>query len=299
MVEDIRERAEWITANLDEHTTLREILSRQDVIIHCAAKVAFDSKSEKEMYETNVVGTHDLVNLAIDCGVKKFVYISSIAALGKNKNEQPINEEIEWMDDNEQTYYGVTKHLGEREVWRGAAEGMDVTVLNPSLIIGAGYWDRGTCEIVQRLYKGVPFYPTGTTGMVDVRDVARFSVEAVKPNYNGKKFIISAENRSYKDYFDSICIGLGKRKPPFSLGWFWRNVAWRGDKLLSFIIKKPRSVTKEHLISGSKKAFYDNSLSQSAFGRDYIAMEETWATTSSIFLNCKKNKKSFGVMPID
>ena len=131
-------------------TDLTDVLGLEDAfegithVIHCGALVSFDSRDKRTLAKTNIEGTANMVNLALENNVKKFIYIGSIAALGRNTNDDLINEDVKFEDSPSNSFYAITKNLGELEVWRGKAEGLDVKILVPGLILGSGFWKVGT-----------------------------------------------------------------------------------------------------------------------------------------------------------
>jgi nucleoside-diphosphate-sugar epimerase len=90
------------------------------------------------MYNTNVDGTANVVNLSLENGVKKLVHISSISALGRTSAGEQVNEEKKWMDSKLNSHYGISKNKAEMEVWRGMGEGLDAVIINPSTVLGFG-----------------------------------------------------------------------------------------------------------------------------------------------------------------
>ncbi len=96
------------------------------------------------------------------------------------------------------------------EVWRGIAEGLEAVIVNPSIIIGANAGFEGSGAIFELVKNGLSFYTDGTTGFVDVQDVAAAMIklmnrsEAPANGESGERFIVSAENYSYKDFFTAV-----------------------------------------------------------------------------------------------
>ena len=79
---------------------------------------------------------------------------------------------MQWSKETSNSKYGQSKYLAEMEVWRGIAEGLNAVMVNPSIILGAGDWNSGSSAIFQSAYNNFPWYTKGSTGFVDVRDVA-------------------------------------------------------------------------------------------------------------------------------
>jgi nucleoside-diphosphate-sugar epimerase len=175
--------------------------------------VSFDPSERDRMMKVNVEGTANVVNACLSAGVKKLLYVSSVASLGMVNDESVIDENTEWNEDDDNPNYAVSKFLGEVEVWRGMAEGLNAVIINPSLILGAGKWTDTSLKIFKTVAEGQAFYPLGGNGYVDVRDVAKIMIELMEGDISGERFIVNAENLSYKEVIDSIADKMGVKKP--------------------------------------------------------------------------------------
>ena len=296
LVQEFMDKIEWVNCELSDFVALDELCKQVTAIIHCAAMVSFQPNAIKKMHKVNVQGTHELVNLALEHDIQKFVHISSIAAIGRSKNENHIDEKSAWEDHPNNSAYALTKHLSEQEVWRAHAEGLNVVILNPSLIIGAGYFDSGSPAIVARQAQGNPLYPTGATGFVDVRDVAKYTVKALESEYNGERYIISGENSSFKSFLEILCSEIGCKNPTLRLNNFWIQLLDKIDWLKSFILKSDRLVSKENLILANKSSEYNNSKSLDLCETGYISLNKTIADLVKVHQNAVKQGKNYGIL---
>ena len=125
------------------------------------------------MYQVNVEGTANVVNMALEKNVRRLIHISSVAALGRTTTGGSVNEEKKWEESKVNTHYAKSKYKGELEVWRGISEGLDGVILNPSTILGYGDWNNSSCAIFKNIYEEFKWYTPGINGFVDVEDVAR------------------------------------------------------------------------------------------------------------------------------
>ena len=117
---------------------LSEEIALVDYVIHVAAMVSFDPKDKQTMYDINVNGTANVVNLCLEHGIKKLVHVSSVAAIGRPDKRELLSETTVWSDSKYNPHYGVTKYKSELEVWRGFTEGLPIAIVNPSIILGRG-----------------------------------------------------------------------------------------------------------------------------------------------------------------
>ena len=90
---DILNKAEWVPGDVLDVISLNEAMNGVDAVIHSAALVSFLKSERTQMYNTNVDGTANVVNLALENGIKKLVHISSISALGRTFTGEHVTEE--------------------------------------------------------------------------------------------------------------------------------------------------------------------------------------------------------------
>jgi len=250
---------EWIKSDISDIVLLEEVLQDVDAVYHCAGKVSFNPKDKRQLFKTNVEGTANIVNACLNAGVKKLLHVSSVSALGRIRENIPITEDMHWSEETSNSVYGESKYLAELEVWRGIAEGLNAVIVNPTIILGAGDWNSGSSEIFKSVYKEFPYYSEGETGFVDVEDVAEAMITLMKSNIISERFIVSAENVSYKTLFEMIAAAFHKKPPYKKVTPFKANVVWRIAALKSFFTGKPPFITKETARTALAKVSFDNS----------------------------------------
>ena len=147
---DILNKAEWVNGDVLDVISLNEAMNGVDAVIHSAAMVSFIKRERQQMYNTNVDGTANIVNLSLDHGVKKLVHISSISALGRTFTGEKVTEEKKWTSSKLNSHYGISKNKAEMEVWRGMGEGLNAVIMNPSTVLGFGSWHDSSCAIFKK-----------------------------------------------------------------------------------------------------------------------------------------------------
>jgi dihydroflavonol-4-reductase len=237
---------------------LEDVMHDVTEIYHCAGLVSFNPKDEKKLYSINVEGTANVVNAALYAGVRKLVHVSSVAALGRIRPGELINEKMEWTPETSNSRYGYSKYLGEIEVWRGVAEGLNAVVINPSIILGAGNWNEGSTKLFKSVYDEFPWYTEGISGFVDVQDVAAAMIALMESDITGEKFIVSAENISYQHLFNLIATSFGKKEPSKKVTPFMAALTWRLEKIKSKFSGSSPLLTKETANTAMTKVEYDN-----------------------------------------
>jgi dihydroflavonol-4-reductase len=256
--EEILARVEWIEGDILDVVALQDAMEGVDYVIHSAAIVSFIGKDRKHMYLVNVEGTANVVNMALEAGVRKLVHISSVAALGRTSGESHVTEEKKWEESKVNTNYAKSKQKAELEVWRGMSEGLPAVILNPSTILGYGDWNTGSCSIFRNIYEGFPWYSPGINGFVDVEDVARVSIIMMENEITEEKFIVNSDTWTFKKLQDTIAESFNKKKPFRKTNPFLMSVAWRLEKFKSMFTGKRPLLTKESARVAQSKTWFEN-----------------------------------------
>ncbi len=257
----IMQKVEWVDGDLLDITSLTDAMEGVEIIIHSAAVVSFDKKNRSSMYAINGEGTANLVNIALENNVIRFIHISSVAAIGRTTNIDKIKEDRKWSDDNKSnTHYAISKHKAEMEVWRGFSEGLSGVIINPSTILGYGNWHTSSCAIFKSVYKEFPWYTNGINGFVGVEDVADVAVKLVESNITEKRFIVSAENWTYRKLFNDMAENFNKQKPYRNATPLLGEIAWRLEYFKSLFKSEKPLLTRESARAAHNMAEFDNSL---------------------------------------
>jgi nucleoside-diphosphate-sugar epimerase len=270
---------------------LNEFMQGITHVYHCAGVVSHNKKDRDEVYAVNIEGTTNVVNAAINAGVKKLLYVSSVAALGNTKRAHHITEEIVWTKENNRGFYGKSKFLGEMEVWRGTGEGVPAIIVNPSTILGSGDWNMGSTKIFKTAFEEFPWYSEGVTGFVDVRDVARAMILLMDSEIVNQRFILNAENVSFKNLFTEIAYGFGKNPPYKSITPFIAALVWRTAVLKSYFTGKKTLLNKETTEKALSKVFYDNTKIKNYLpGFSFRPISETISDTCKSLVELNNSK---------
>ena len=291
------DKVEWAEGDIVDPVFVEEAMSGIKKVFHCAAVVSFSPRQASQMMRTNGEGSANIVNAALYEGIDKLLHVSSIATLGGVRNGLKLSEKDIWQRSRFNTQYGVSKYMAEQEVWRGMAEGLSVGIVNPSIILGSGKWDEGTALIFKKASEGLSFYPEGATGFVDVRDVARFSVQLMESQIEGQRFILNAENQTYKWLLESICHHLSTTPPSLKATPLMQAVAWRLEWLRSRLTGKPQILTRETTSQSNYTFSYENARSLQAFPFTYHPIVDTIAATCEQLLQARREGFAPKVLP--
>lgn len=290
----------WHDGDVTDIPSLEDAMQGIDQVYHAAAMLAFGGNSFEKMLKINVEGTANVVNVAMSQGVQKLMYVSSITALGKSKDNSPIDESGDWATSPMESQYGHTKYLGELEVWRGIAEGLDAVIINPSTILGAGKWTEGSIQIFHQVAKGVPFYPTGSNGFVDVRDVVKAAMMMMdSPETSGERYVINGYNRTFKELMSHIATQMGQKPPTIAVTDFWKAISIGYDKVRSLLTGSEPIITREVLSISSHPYIYNDSKLRNALDFKFLPFEQTIAETVAAYQQSKAEGLEYGVLEND
>ncbi len=284
-LQDLSGKIEWVQGDILDVCALEDAMQGVTQVYHCAAVVSFQPGQAASLMKINVEGTANVVNLALDAGVKKLVYVSSVAAIGRAREQAAIDEDCEWEDSPNNSRYSVSKYQGEMEVWRGIAEGLDAVIVNPSIILGAGFWDEGSGTLLKNAWKEFPYYTEGVNGFVDVQDVVKAMMLLMDSPVSGERFILSADNWGYRQLFTVMAHALGKKPPHIAAKPWMAEVVWRLEKIKGLFTGKQPVVTKETARTAQLKVYYDNKKIRTALPEfNFRPLEETIREIAAAFL---------------
>jgi dihydroflavonol-4-reductase len=284
-LQDISDKIEWVPGDILDIFTLEDALVGVTQVYHCAAIVSFQAADKDRLLKINVEGTANVVNMSLDAGVKKLLYVSSVAAIGRARENAAVNEECEWEDSKNNSRYSISKFQGEMEVWRGIAEGLDAVIVNPSIILGAGFWDDGSGALLKNAWKEFPYYTEGVNGFVDVQDVVQAMVQLMDSDIHAERFILSADNWGYQRLFTTMAHALGKKPPHIAAKPWMAEVVWRLEKVKGMMTGKRPLVTKETARTAQMKVYYENTKVLNALpGFEFRPLEETIKQIATAFL---------------
>lgn len=288
------DQIQWRTADIADYFAIEEALSGIEIVVHCAALVSFQPSDKERLLEINRGGTRNVINAALHQKVKRFLHLSSVAALGRNVPGQLISEQSKWEDDESVTQYSRSKFLAELEVWRGQAEGLSVGFLYPSIILGAGRWQEGSVRLFSYAAEGPTYYPDGCTGVVDVRDVADAMVLLLERDEDGDRFLLNGSNVSYQELLRQMTVAFKLEPPSKKLAFFWAKWLARLESIRAFITRQGPLLTHETVNATYQQLVYDSSASENILGLSYRNLEETVQQTAAKYQTT--HQQGFGLL---
>lgn len=270
------EQCEWVKGDILDPIGLTAALEGVEYVYHCAAIVSFAPGAAAKMLHSNVEGTANVVNACLAQAVKKLIFVSSVAALGRIRENEAINESMHWTPATSNSVYGQSKYLAELEVWRAMEEGLPMAIVNPVIILGAGDWNNGSSGIFKSAYNEFPWYTGGMSGFVDVLDVVDAMQLLMESNITGQRYVLSAENLPYRTIFNTIAAAFNKRPPSKKVTPLLANIVWRLEAIKGMITGKAPLLTKETAATAQATVRFDNQKFLNAFPSfQYRKVEDT------------------------
>lgn len=265
---------QWVNCDVLDSVTLHETMEGCEYVYHCAAIVSFDKDDFYKMMKINREGTSNVVNSCLELGVKKLCYVSSTAAIGNGENDPIVTEETKWKQSPTTSGYSISKYSSEKEVWRGVEEGLDVVIVNPCVIIGAGDWKESSLTMFATVDNGLRFYTSGANAFIDARDVASIMLKLMNSDFKNERYLCIGENSTFKKLFDTIARNLNKKEANILVNPLLMGLTWRVMWVLSKLTGKKSPITKETARSAFGTTVYDASKIKNALSFEFRTIDE-------------------------
>ena len=258
-----------IVGDLSEPATLKPALAGCDAVVHVAADYRLWIPDPAAMYRANVDGTRDLLRMARDAGVKRFVYTSSVATMHFRTDGIVINEDTPVSLADMVGHYKRSKFMAEQEAIAAAQNGQQVIILNPTTPIGPNdSKPTPTGRIFVDFLNGkFPAYVDTGLNLVDVAEVARAHVLALTKGQPGHRYILGGENLTLKQILDKMSAITGIPSPtvkiPFAVA---ATYAFFEEWITGRIRGKEPRATLEEVRMGRKKMYASSAHAQQELG---------------------------------
>jgi dihydroflavonol-4-reductase len=255
--------------DLSDPDSLQPALAGCDAVVHVAADYRLWIPDPKAMYRANVDGTRELLRLAREAGVKRFVYTSSVATMHFRTDGLVVNEDTPVALSDMVGHYKRSKFLAERETVAAAEAGQQVVILNPTTPIGPNdSKPTPTGRIFVDFLNGrFPAYMDTGLNLVDVAEVARAHAAALILGQPGKRYILGGENLTLKQILDKMSAITGIPSPtmkvPFAVA---ATYAFFEEWITGRIRGREPRATLEEVRMGRKKMYASSAHAQQELG---------------------------------
>ena len=190
--------------------------------------------------------------------VDALCHVSSIATINNSDYIVPLNESVFWKSSGKESDYAISKHNGEREVWRGIEEGLNAIIVNPGVILSSGFWHQSSSKLFDVCYKGNKFYTNGNAGYIAAEDVAACMLLLVSKRSFANRYILIENNYSVKEILDKIQTQLKKPKPSINAGKKLLGLARIIDAFISAFSNKQPQITKPVIHAALNTQLFSN-----------------------------------------
>ena len=227
-----------IYGDITDRSSVLKALSGCDTLYHCAGYVSFRKRDYPKMVEINVEGSKNTLSAALEAGVKKVVFTSSVAALGPAATGSVITEDTtpDPSFGGADIGYMNVKRAAEAAALDFCGKGLAVVITNPSVVVGPG--DTHLSSVGSVLWyckRRFPGYMDGTLNLTDVEDVADGHILAAEKGRTGERYIFSNTNFTVLEYFSILeqitGIAMPKMKIPYTVAYM---SAFAAERLLGF-----------------------------------------------------------------
>ncbi len=270
---ELYDRIQWVDANLLNQAEMMEVLEDVNQVYHCAAMVSFQPRDRQKMIRFNTDATESLVNACLSTGVEKLIHVSSNSAIGRPPEGSPANESMIWSPAKTSTGYAESKFRSEMEVWRGMEEGLKAVIVNPSIILGAGFWKRGSSSMFSRVAGGLKYGAPGITGYVGVQDVVSAMIQLMNSDISGERYILNGGNYSYLEVFRMIGQALGVSRDLKQVSPALLKRLSQLDAFAAFFTGK-RNLTSEHISAAFGEVRFSSEKVRTALGMDFSPIRQ-------------------------
>ncbi len=253
----------------------------ETIVIHCAGIVSIASKYQQKVYNVNVLGTKNIVDMALTKNVSKFVYVSSVHAIMEPPKGKKITEVSDFNPDNVVGLYAKTKAEATNYVLSKSKEGLNACVVHPSGIIGPNDYGHGhlTQMIMDYLDGRLTACVKGGYDFVDVRDVADGVLRAVEHGKSGECYILSNQYFTVSDILNRLSKISGKKPIKTVLPlWFAKLTASLAEKYYK-ILKQPPLYTSYSLFTLSSNANFSHDKATKELGYINRNIDDTLSDT--------------------
>ena len=251
------------------------------IVIHCAGIVSIASKFNQAVFDVNVTGTKNIVDLCREYNVSKLIYISSVHAIPERPAGITMTEITEFNPDRVVGLYAKTKAEATAYVLNAAGQGLNACIVHPSGITGPYDYGRGhiTTLVIdyykQRLTSGV----NGGYDFVDVRDVADGIITVCDKGKHGECYILSNKCFTVCEILTMLHEITGKKKiKSFLPLWFVKATAPLAE-LYYKILKQPPLFTAYSIYTLNSNALFSHQKATTELGYTTRDMKETLSDT--------------------
>jgi len=258
---------EYVTGDLRDAASLDRAMAGVQRVYHVAADYRLWAKRTKDIYDSNVGGTKNLLAAAKRAGVEQLIYTSTVATIAVDRPELP-NEFTDAKLQEMVGHYKRSKWMAEREVLQAAKEGLPVIVAMPTTPVGPWDWKpTPTGKIILDFLNGkMPGYVETGLNFVGVEECAAGHLLAAEHGKVGERYLLGAENLTLKGLLDLLAKITGLRAPAMKIPHGVALGVAYVESVFSRLVGKEPQIPVEGVKIARHKMFVDASRAQRELG---------------------------------
>jgi dihydroflavonol-4-reductase len=260
---------ECYEGDLCDLASLHRAMKGTRMVFHVAADYRLWTPNPKEIYDTNVEGTRQLLEVAGHAGVERVVYTSTVATIAVPSHGPGLpNEETHATLDQMIGHYKRSKFLAELEAIKAAGAGVPVVIVNPTAPVGPGDWKpTPTGRIIVDFLNGkMPAYVDTGLNLAAVEDVAAGHLLAAKNGRIGERYILGARNMTLKEILEALSLIAGRPAPRLRIPHAVALAAGYADELFSRLMGRVPQIPVEGVKMSRHRMFVESDKSERELG---------------------------------
>jgi dihydroflavonol-4-reductase len=259
---------EFAFADLRDAGSLPPTLQGVQRVYHVAADYRLWAKDPREIYESNVTGTRNLLAATRQATIERFIYTSSVGTLVPPHPRQMPDEQVYLRLGDMIGHYKRSKFLAEQEALEAARHGQPVVIVNPTTPVGPGDWKpTPTGRIILDFLNGqIPAYVDTGLNFVAVEDVAKGHWQAAERGQVGARYILGDRNLTLKQLLEILSALSGRSMPRLRLPHAIPFLASLADSLAARLLGRPPRIPLEGVRMARHKMFVDGSKARRELG---------------------------------
>ena len=250
------------------------------IVIHTAGIISISSKYDRNVYDVNVNGTKNIIDLCRENNASKLIYVSSVHAIPERPVGQKITETTDFSPERVKGFYAKTKAEATSCVLSAKKE-MHVCVVHPSGFCGPYDYGRGhlTALIIDYCNGGLKAIVRGGYDFVDVRDVADGIISCCENGKNGECYILSNKYFSIQEIMRTLHELTGKKEVKFILPHWFAALTAPFSELYYKVLRKPPLYTLYSLYTLRSNSHFSHEKADKELGYTITNLTKTLSDT--------------------
>jgi dihydroflavonol-4-reductase len=276
---------ESVLGDVTDEASMQKAFAGVDWVFHAAAVAHYWRADTNYMFEVNVEGTRKVLNAARSQKVKRVIFTSSAAAVGLPSDKTPSDEIALFNLPPQKFPYGYSKVQAEALIKEAVTDGMDIVMLNPTVVIGPGDLNLISGTFIQQVAQMQWLIPSSKGGIAvtDVRDVATSHLSAAEKGRSGERYILNTTNYTFSEWFGLIADVIGVVPPLIEAPNFVLPLAANGIALLKSL-GIPTPVDANQVRLGGTFVWFDASKAHRELYQPQIEMRQSVQETYDWYL---------------